>query len=68
MKQYGSFGGSIIFTTYTTTLDNDIKIKKLIDIRKEIHLAYLQGVLDRGDWVHLNKLITDCIIKLKEEK
>lgn len=66
MKQYGSFGGSIIFTTYTNTLDSSTKIKKLIDIRTKIHSAYLQELLDRDEWVHLNKLVTDCIIKLKE--
>lgn len=68
MKQYGSFGGSIIFTTYTNTLDNASKISKLIDIRTKINQAYLQELLDRNEWLHLIQLITDCIKKLKEEK
>lgn len=63
---YGSYGGAIIFVTYTNTLSNEQKINKLLDIKKKISTAYLQGVLDKQEWKHLTELVTDCIKKLKE--
>lgn len=64
---YGSYGGAIIFVTYTNTLSNELKIKQLVDIKKKISTAYLQGVLDKQEWKHLTELATDCINKIKEE-